>query len=145
MPKARNAANRYSELPYGAPTISKNRLGELTPRYSFILNAYPETRQKCPRCEQNTFLRKFPLFIHIDDWGPLVLGKTCRYCAKCELIMVHQHELEDELAHGFEQRAPAVIGNEYMVMGTVDKKVWQNSLSNPTTMDEILNHLAEDL
>ena len=57
--------------------------------------------------------------------------------------MVHQHELEDELTHSFEQRAPEVIGNEYMVMGTVDKKVWQKSLSNPSSISEILSHLAD--
>ena len=66
------------------------RLGKLPPRYLFILNPYTDARfSKCPRCERPTHLRKFALFILIDDWGPLVLGKTCRYCTRCELIIAH--------------------------------------------------------
>jgi len=36
--------------------------------------------------------------------------------------------LEDELVNTFEQHAPEVIGNPYVVFGTVDKKRWKESL-----------------
>jgi hypothetical protein len=87
--------------------MAKKSIGKLPPRYSFILNPYADVRlSKCPRCQKLTYLRKFALFIHIDAWGPMALGKTCRYCSRCELIMAHQDELEAQLAHSFSQIAP---------------------------------------
>ena len=109
------------------------RLEDLTPRYKFILNPYVDFRlSKCPLCEKLTHMRKFALLIHIEGWGLLVLGKTCRYCTPCELIIAHQDELEDELVGIFEKQAPDVIGNPYMAIGTVDKKLWKQSLGART-------------
>ena len=56
--------------------------------------------------------------------GPMALGKTCRYCSRCELIIVHQNELEAQLAHSFSQIEPAMIGNTYRIFGTIPKKIW---------------------
>ena len=109
--------------------MAKTRIGKLPPRYSFILNPYPEERlSKCPRCRKPTHARKFAFFIHVEGWGPMALGKTCKYCSGCELIIAHQHELEHELAYSFSKFAPDVIGNEYLVIGTIEKKVWQRGL-----------------
>jgi hypothetical protein len=74
----------------------------------------------------------------------MALGKTCRYCTRCELIIVHQHELEAELAYSFRTIAPHVVGNKYMVLGTVDKRTWQRGLqgSGPQ-LDEVLKHTAD--
>ena len=120
-------------------------IGKLLPRYSFILNPYPSERvTRCPKCRRLTYLRKFALFIHVAEWGPLVLGKTCRYCARCELIIVHQDELEAQLAHNLSTIAPRMIGNEYMVLGTVEKGVWQKCLKEGGgTMGEMLEHTAD--
>jgi hypothetical protein len=55
-------------------------------RYFFILNPYSDVRvSKCPKCNRATSTRKFALFIHVDGFGPLALGKTCRYCANIAL------------------------------------------------------------
>ncbi|MGH8008411.1 MAG: hypothetical protein ACREQ3_15555, partial [Candidatus Binatia bacterium] len=109
--------------------MASTRIGKLPARYKFILNQYPEERlSKCPLCQKLTHPRKFALCIHIDDWGPLVLGKTCRYCSPCELIIVHQQVLEAELVYSFSQVAPEVIGNDYLVIGTVERKVWQQGM-----------------
>ncbi len=35
----------------------------------------------------------------------MVLGKTCRYCSRCAMVMVQRAELEAELAHGLNQIA----------------------------------------
>ena len=125
--------------------MATTRIGELPPRYSFMLNPHTEVRlSKCPKCEKLTHLRKFALFIHVDKWGPMALGKTCRYCSRCEMIMVHQGELEAQLAHSFSQIAPEVIGNDYMVLGTIEKKVWQEGLQGRgKQVAEMLNHVAD--
>jgi hypothetical protein len=125
--------------------MSKTRIGKLKPQYSFILNPYRDIRlSKCPKCEKLTHLRKFVLFILIKDFGQMTLGKTCRYCSKCELIMAHQDELEAELSFGLQKIASQAIGNEYFVVGTFDKKVWKRGLQGEsTTTTEMLDHLAD--
>jgi hypothetical protein len=125
--------------------MPKKRLGKLPPRYSFLLNPYQNKRlSKCPKCNQLTRLRKFALFIHIDNLGPMVLGKTCRYCPECELIMAHQDELEQELANNLVSIDPDVIGNEYLVLGTVDMKVWRRGLKgHENDIDRVLSHTAD--
>ena len=111
----------------------------------FILNPYSDERlSKCPKCHRPTHLRKFALLIHIDEWGPMALGKTCRYCTRCELIIAHQDELEAQLAESFSSIAPDVIGNKYMVLGTVDKRIWQSGLQGSgRQLGEVLKHTAD--
>ncbi len=79
-------------------------------------------------CRGNTFKRKFPLMIMVEDGPALSLGLTCKYCARCEFIIAHSHELEAELCTAFEKIAPAKIGNDYHVVGVMDKKVWKKGL-----------------
>ncbi len=79
--------------------MASTRIGKLRPRYSFMLNPHSEVRlSKCPKCQRLTHRRKFALFVHIERWGPMALGKTCRFCARCDLIMAQQDELEAQLA-----------------------------------------------
>ena len=123
----------------------RKTLGKLPPRYSFILNPYSGTRlSKCPKCDRPTHPRKFALFIHINDLGTTILGKTCRYCSRCELIVAHQDELDGLLA----QMVPTVdsksIGDKYLVMGTVDMKVWRKGLNEGVPgIQEIFDNLAD--
>jgi len=123
----------------------KGQLGKLPPRYKFVLNQYDFTRlSKCSICGKPTHRRKFPLFIYIKDWGLLALGKTCRFCSLCELIICHQDELEDELVNFFERASPRTIGNPYIVLGTVDKKVWKDNLETaPESAVQQLEHVAD--
>jgi len=125
--------------------MAQKRIGKLPPRYSFILNPYQDLRlSKCPKCDRLTYPRKFALFIHIDGWGPMALGKTCKYCSRCELIMTHQDELEAELAEKFSEINPAVIGNKYLVLGTVETKTWREGLQKgPTDFNEMRHHIAD--
>jgi len=114
--------------------------------YSFILNPHPEYRlSTCPKCHvKKTFIRKFALAIDVEGFGLIALGKTCRYCASCKLIMVHQLELEAELSWTFQTRAPEVIGNAYLVFGTMNKSTWQNGLQNQEIgdSDAVLNDVS---
>ena len=121
------------------------KIGKLPPRYSFLLNPYSDVRlSKCPKCEKPTHPRKFALFLHVKGWGPMALGKTCRYCTPWELIIVHQDELEAELTQSFSRLAPDVIGNDYLVLGTVDKTVWRQGLEGRgQALDDALKHVAD--
>lgn len=121
------------------------RVGRLPPRYGFILNPHAGTRlSKCPLCERHTHPRKFAFLIHIDGWGPMALGKTCKYCSRCELIMMHQDELEAELTFSFSTLAPEVIGNEYLVVGTIEKRVWEKGIKGEAPeVGNVLKHVAD--
>ena len=58
--------------------------------------------------------------------------------------MAHQDELEAQLAYSFNQLAPEVIGNQYMVLGTIEKKVWQEGLKGmERPLTEMRNHVAD--
>jgi hypothetical protein len=121
------------------------RLGKLPPRYRFALNPIPEVRwSKCPRCEKLTFNRKFPLLIFVEGYElPTVLGKTCRYCAGCEFIICHQVELEAELVHLFVASAPEVVGNEYLVVGVMERKAWERGRREAMYWNYIREHTAD--
>lgn len=116
----------------------ETRIGKLPPRYKFILNPYDDLRSsKCPICDRPTHTRKLALFIVVDGAETMVLGKTCRFCTQCGLIVVHKDELEHELVVAFERRAPHAIGNEYVVVGTMDKKMWRKSLKGEGLPDPL--------
>src|SRR5690242_18500799 len=109
--------------------MAKRTIGKLAPQYAFMLNPYGDIRlSKCPQCGRSTHPRKFALLIHIAEYGPLVLGKTCRYCTRCELIAAHQDELESQLAHSLTSIAPEAVESEYLVLSTMDKKIWQQAV-----------------
>jgi hypothetical protein len=125
--------------------VARKRLGGKPARYAFLLNPYADVRlSKCPTCGRPTHPRKFALLIHADGWGPLALGKTCRYCSRCELIIAHQDELDAEMAQSLVKLAPGAVGREYVVLGTVDQKVWQRGLGGEgQPLGEALEHIAE--
>ncbi len=88
-------------------------------------------------------LRKFALLIGIENYGMTVLGKTCRFCPRCEFIIAHQDELEALLAASFATHQPDMVGNDYYVIGTVERKVWRRGMRDATTHAEVLRHAAD--
>ena len=120
----------------------KKKLGKQPRRHYFFLNPYQDARfSYCPKCETKTKVRKFPLVIHVDPRNPIALNKTCRYCTKCDLIIAHQNDLEAQLVALFSAQNPALVGNDYFVMGTLDRKVWRRSLKKPLMITELMDYL----
>ena len=104
------------------------RIGKLEPRYLFVLNPFVDSRfSKCPRCQKATSNRKFPLFIHIENWRPFVLGKTCRYCSRCELIIAHKDEVDAQVAHALKKAS--MPESDYLVIGTMQGEAWKQGLA----------------
>jgi hypothetical protein len=119
-------------------------LGKLPPKYSFVLNPYPDERlSRCPFCGQKTGQRKLPLFIHVDPMYPIVLNYTCRYCQDCNLLIAHKHEIEHLLTEMFKHYDRNALGNDYLSSGTVDKKVWREGLNQPKAIDDMLQHTSD--
>ena len=119
-------------------------MGALLPRYRFALNRYTDVRfSVCPRCDRATRLRKIPFVIHIDGFGLLVLRKTSRLCVGCDLLIVHQDQLEPLIAE--RSHGPGSGGDvpDYLVLGTVDLRLWRKGLAGAVAVDELVEHMAD--
>ena len=104
----------------------ETQLGKLPPQHTFFLNPYEDERYtRCPGCGTPTKVRKRPFLIHIEPDVLLILNMRGRCCLDCDLIILHQNILEDLLVRTFEQRKPEMIGNDYMVLGTVEPAFWR--------------------
>lgn len=96
---------------------------------------------KCPSCERKTGQRKLPLLIHVDPKHLISLNFTNRYCSNCDLLIGHKHEIEHHLATKFSQVKPQDIGNNYLIMGTAEKKSWRAGLKQPQSFDETIKNV----
>jgi len=119
-------------------------MGALPPRYSFVLNSYTEVRfTTCPGCGAKTRLRKLPLAIHTEGLGLLVLRKSCRLCVACDMVIVHQDELEPLVAARLRHKEAPNRPLDYLVLGTVEPHVWRKGLAGGVSFDELLLHMAD--
>jgi hypothetical protein len=87
--------------------------------------------------------RKVPLLIHVDPMHFIALGYTCRYCPDCDLLVAHQDEIEHLLASLFAERDPSVIGNDYLVLGTVERAAWRAGLKESSGTPGMLEQLHD--
>ena len=118
--------------------------GDLPPKYNFSLNPYPELRfSKCPDCQNKTGQRKLPLLIHVDPKNLIALNYTTRYCHRCDMLIGHKSEIEHHLKEMFLKIDPDVIGNPYLIMGTVEKKAWLENIKQPKPMNEMRQHIHD--
>jgi hypothetical protein len=117
------------------------RMGALPPRYSFVLNPYPRERfTRCPQCDAKTRIRKIPLVIHFETVGLVMLRKSCRLCVVCETLIAHQAEVERSIDALGQTQAST---REYLVLGTLDVKLWRRGLSGDVTVNELTAHMAD--
>lgn len=116
----------------------KRQFGDLDPLYNFSLNPYPDMPlTKCPVCNSKTAQRKLPLLIHVDPSALIALNCTNRFCVNCDMLIGHKHEIEHQLTELFLQINPNVIGNNYLVFGTVEKKAWQENIKQAKPLQEM--------
>src|SRR5262245_64791636 len=103
-----------------------DRMGALSPRYSFLLNPHPNERfTRCPRCKATTRLRKIPLVIHVDTFGLVLLRKTCRLCVACEMLIAHETEVS-RIIEGVPARSD--VKAPYLVLGTLGSGTWREGM-----------------
>ncbi|MEJ2736963.1 MAG: hypothetical protein P8189_25945 [Anaerolineae bacterium] len=109
------------------------QIGKLPPRHTFFLNPYEDERYtRCPECEAPTKVRKKPFLIHIDPDVLLLLNMRGRYCPACDVLILHQNVVEDLLVRTFEPRRPEIIGNDYLILGTVEPAFWRKHKGEAT-------------
>ena len=125
--------------------MGEPRLGKQPPRYAFFLNPYQDARftTKCPDCEGKTKQKKLPLVVHVENGRLVSINITCRFCPSCDLLIAHKDEIENILAQLFQQLDPNVIGNDYLVLGTVDRSDWKRGLSGNLMPKDLLDVLHD--
>ena len=122
----------------------RTTLGKLPPMYKFILNPYQDARfTSCPRCEAKMRSRKLPFVVHVDPRQLVVLNMTARYCPDDDLLILHKDKLETLLAAAVAQSAPELIGNDYLVLGTLERSALRQIASSPFTFDAIFDAMHD--
>ena len=120
------------------------QIGKQPPRYHLFLNLYQDTRfTTCPRCDIKTRLRTFSLVIHVNPASTAILDKTCRFCDTCGLLIVHKDELEKRLATTFMKSDPETIGNDYLIVGTVDRAQLNQARQRPSSFEQVVEYLHD--
>jgi hypothetical protein len=122
----------------------RKTLGKLSPKHMFFLNPYSDERfTRCPRCRQPTKIRKFPFVIHIEPQVLMTLNMSGPYCPKCDLIILHKDKVEQLLTAAFVERDPSIIGNDYLIIGTVERAYWRKASTGGGTYPELFDSLHD--
>src|SRR5258708_33241246 len=87
--------------------------------------------------------RKLPRVTHVDPMQVVSLNNTCRYCPHCDLLMAHQDDVEHFLASFFSEQKPEVVGNDYLVLGTLDRPAWKHGTQQQMNLQEMLEALHD--
>jgi tetratricopeptide (TPR) repeat protein len=125
-------------------TSTWRQLGKQPLHYDFFLNTYQDIRfTTCPRCRIKTRPRKFSLVIHVNPGHTTILEKICRFCYVCGLLVVHQDQLEEQLVNQFMAINPQAIGNDYQVVGTLDKAEWNQGKQDPLSFEQVREYLHD--
>lgn len=137
-------ANAFIEKVGRAVTRTWKPTGKQRPRYNFFLNIFPDTRfTTCPQCGGKTQARKIPLVIHVNPHLSMVLEKICRYCETCDLLIAHRDQLEEQLINNLLMIDPEVIGNDYLVIGTLDRVEWNRIKDKEQSFGDIVEYLHD--
>lgn len=125
-------------------STKKRTLGELEPRHHFFLNPYISSRfTKCPKCDAPTKIRKRPFGVHVDPSTLLALNMSGPYCPDCDLIILHQDKVEALLTARFLDFAPNMVGNDYLIIGTIDRSYWREVIQDKGTSTGFLENLHD--
>ena len=128
---------------HGTAVKTRTSLGKQEPRYMFFLNPYVDARfTTCPLCGEKTKLRKFTLLTHVNPAYTYITTMPCRYCPINDLLIVHQNLLEERMAAYYSRFHPDAVGNDYLVLGTLKWKEWEQK-NGAISLDELIEHLHD--
>jgi len=89
----------------------------------------------------STLIGAVPLSDPLSDL--INLNYTHRYCRRCNTLIGHQHEIEESLFILFLQHNPEVIGNRYVIIGTMELKTWRAGLNQQLSISEARVHIHD--
>jgi hypothetical protein len=92
----------------------------------------------------DTHIEIFSLVVHVSPASAAIVEKFCRFCAPCELLIVHKDELERRLAATLLESNPELVGNDYLIAGTVDSAQLNRAMrQKPASFDRVVECLHD--
>ncbi len=64
-------------------------------------------------------------------------------CVACDMLIVHQDELERLIRARLRNAEGSSRPLDYLVLGTVDSQVWRRGLTGGVSFGELLRHMAD--
>jgi len=125
-------------------SAKKRTLGNLPSQHNFFLNPYEDSRfTRCPQCREKTKIRKRPFVVHVDSAILMTINMSSPYCPDCDLIILHQNDLEHLLVAKFSEYDPSIIGNNYLVVGTLKRTYFHKANKQGGTYGEFFDSLHD--
>lgn len=87
--------------------------------------------------------RKLSLVVNVNPRYTIIVEKICRFCYACGLLIVHQDQLEQQLVSQFMTINPQAIGNDYQVIGTLDRAEWNQGKQDPLSVERVIAYLHD--
>ena len=78
------------------------------------------------------------MVIHLDGFGLVLLGKSCRLCLKCETLITHKWELDELLRTVNNVAAP-----EYVVLGTLNRRTYRKGLVGAASIEDVKDQMSD--
>jgi hypothetical protein len=78
---------------------------------------------RCPECDEKTRLRVFNVTVMVEPDATINLRLQTPYCPHCDLLIVHMDVLYEEVEKALEFTRPELVGNDFMVRGSIDNKL----------------------
>jgi hypothetical protein len=82
------------------------------------------------------------LVVHLDDPNRrklVLLNKSCRLCLQCETLIVDRAELERVIV----TTGLSTVEPEYVVLGTIERRIWRQGLVGDVLLADIRDHMAD--
>ena len=57
------------------------------------------------------------------------------------MIIAKKSHIEDMMVQSFEERDPSIIGNDYIVVGTLDRSVWRKHRNTSTEAGKVVDDI----
>jgi len=71
----------------------------------------------------------------------MMLGKTCRLCVGCEVLIAHEQEVTPLLAAS--SAATSSAAPNYLVLGTVAARVWRSGIARGVALEAVQESMAD--
>ena len=87
--------------------------------------------------------RKLPFLVHVDPRHLAILNMTAAYCPADGLLILHKDKLEGLLAATFATRSPEILGNDYLVIGTMERSASRRASIGELAMRDTFDYLHD--
>jgi hypothetical protein len=91
------------------------------------------------KCELGVLCGKFKS--ENEYLNDFLLNKHCRFCPVCDLIIAKRDDVESMMAERIGREKPQLVGNDYLVFGTLDRKDWMDGQKLEMSPLELMNRV----